>query len=83
MKSPKGLIFEGTVTRELGNATFTVLVDEPAEAAGRTAMCRVGGRMNMHGINVVVGDRVRIEVSPYDLGRGRIVRRLTTTSPDT
>jgi translation initiation factor IF-1 len=44
---------------------------------GHQTMGYLGGRMKRHRIRVMLGDRVRIELSPYDLSRGRIVYRLS------
>ncbi len=45
-------------------------------ALRRTVLARRSGRLNIHRIKIVEGDRVRVEVSPYDTTRGRITRRL-------
>ena len=62
---------EGTVVEVLPNATFRVKVEniEPA------VLAQVNGRMRQNGIRVLAGDTVELEISPYDLGRGRIIRR--------
>lgn len=62
---------EGTVKEALPNATFKVLLDN-----GREVLAHVSGRMRVHFIRIVPGDRVRVELSPYDLMRGRIVYRM-------
>lgn len=63
--------FEGEVTEALRGQTFRVQLDNGHEALGY-----VGGRMKRYRIRLMLGDRVRIELSPYDLTRGRIVYRL-------
>ncbi len=62
---------EGTVKEALPNATFRVLLDN-----GREVLAHVAGRMRVHFIRIVPGDRVRVELTPYDPKRGRIVYRL-------
>jgi translation initiation factor IF-1 len=62
---------EGQVTEILPNATFRVRIDE-TEAV---VLGVISGRMRQHNIKVMLGDRVEIEFSPYDVTRGRITRR--------
>jgi translation initiation factor IF-1 len=62
---------EGQVVEILPNATFRVRVDE-TEAV---VLGVISGRMRQHNIKVMLGDRVEIEFSPYDVTRGRITRR--------
>jgi translation initiation factor IF-1 len=61
---------EGSIIEALPNAMFRV--DIPP---GRTVLAHISGRMRMHYIKILPGDRVKIELSPYDLTRGRIVFR--------
>lgn len=61
---------EGTVSQVLGNGNFKVEVNESHEV-----LAQIAGKMRKHRIRVLPGDRVRIEVSPYDLSRGRITYR--------
>jgi translation initiation factor IF-1 len=63
--------FEGEVTEALRGRMFRVQLDNGHETLGY-----VGGRMKRYRIRLMLGDRVRIELSPYDLSRGRIVYRL-------
>lgn len=65
---------EGTVVEALPNAQFRVEVG-PAEKI-HTILGHVSGKIRMHYIRILPGDRVLVELSPYDLTRGRIVRRL-------
>ncbi len=60
----------GTVTEEVRGA-FRVKIDDMEH----TVLCRLAGKMRKFKIRVVPGDRVRIEISPYDMDRGRIVFR--------
>jgi translation initiation factor IF-1 len=62
---------EGRVIEALPNASFKVLFDNGVEAIGH-----LSGRMRMHYIKVLVGDRVLLEFSPYDEKKGRIIKRL-------
>ncbi len=62
---------EGQVTEILPNATFRVRIDE-TEAV---VLGVISGKMRQHNIKVMLGDRVEIEFSPYDVTRGRITRR--------
>ncbi len=62
---------EGTVTEALPNAMFRVQLDN-----GYEVLAHVSGRLRMHFIRILPGDRVRVELSPYDLMRGRITYRL-------
>ena len=61
---------EGVVTEALPNATFRVELEN-----GHTVLAHVSGKMRMHFIRILPGDRVVMEMSPYDLGKGRIVYR--------
>ena len=69
--SKEGAIeMEGTVAEVLPNATFRVNVN-----GGHDVLTTLGGKMRQNRIRVLAGDRVTIEVSPYDLTRGRITYR--------
>ena len=58
---------EGTVTEALPNAMFKVKLD-----TGHDVLAHISGKMRMYYIRILLGDRVRVELSPYDLTRGRI-----------
>ena len=60
----------GTVVEPLPNAMFRVKLDN-----GHEVLCHISGKMRMHYIRILPGDKVRIEMSPYDLERGRIIYR--------
>ena len=62
---------EGEIIESLRNRMFKVRLDNGHELLGYTS-----GRMKRYRIRMLLGDRVRIELSPYDLDRGRIVYRL-------
>jgi translation initiation factor IF-1 len=61
---------EGVVEEALPNAMFKIRLDTGQEVLGH-----VSGKMRMHFIRILPGDRVQVELSPYDLTRGRIVYR--------
>ena len=61
---------EGIVSEALPNATFRVELDN-----GHKVLAHVCGKMRMHFIRILPGDRVKLELSPYDLSRGRITFR--------
>jgi translation initiation factor IF-1 len=63
---------EGTVTEALPNAQFKVELEN-----GHEVLAHLSGRMRKYYIRVLLGDRVRVEMTPYDLTRGRIVYRYT------
>jgi translation initiation factor IF-1 len=63
--------FEGEVLEALSNGKYRIGLDNGHEALGYTA-----GRMRRYRIRILPGDRVRIDLSPYDLTRGRITYRL-------
>ncbi len=62
---------EGTVVEPLPNAMFRVELDN-----GHKVLAHISGKMRMHYIRILSGDRVKIELSPYDLTRGRITYRI-------
>ena len=71
MAKEEGIRVEGEVIEILPNATFRVSIEQsPTPVLGV-----ISGRMRKHNIKILLGDRVEIEFSPYDLTRGRIVRR--------
>ena len=61
---------EGTVVEPLPNAMFRVELDN-----GHKVLAHVSGKMRMHFIRILPGDKVKVELSPYDLTRGRITYR--------
>ena len=67
MANEEILTFDGTVQELLPNASSRVLLDN-----GHTVICTVSGKMRKMRIRVLSQDRVKVEVSPYDLKRGRI-----------
>ncbi len=67
----KGIVVEGTVVEALPNAMFRVQLE-----GGHEILAHVSGKMRIHFIRILPGDKVRVELSPYDLTRGRIIYRL-------
>ena len=58
---------EGTIIEALSNAMFRVELDN-----GHVVIAHISGKMRMHYIRILPGDKVRVEMSPYDLTKGRI-----------
>lgn len=71
MPKKEAIEVEGTVVEALPNAMFWVEL-----ANGHKVLAHISGRMRMHYIKILPGDKVLIELSPYDLKRGRITYRL-------
>ena len=69
-KEKEAIEVEGTVTEALPNATFRVELPN-----GHKVLAYVSGKIRLHFIRVLPGDRVLVELSPYDLSRGRITYR--------
>ena len=63
---------KGTIFKESGNGFFNVELEEPA---GHQCLCRASGELITRKIQLLVGDRVTVELSPFDLTRGRITLR--------
>ena len=70
--SPKeeAIIAEGEIVETLPNAMFRVKLEN-----GHVMLAHVSGKMRMYFIRIVPGDKVTVELSPYDLDRGRIIKR--------
>jgi translation initiation factor IF-1 len=67
----EGIRLEGMIQEVLPNATFRVKLDD----FETPVLGVISGKMRQHNIKILLGDRVEIEFSPYDLTRGRITRR--------
>jgi translation initiation factor IF-1 len=65
------LVMEGTIVTALPNTQFTVELEN-----GHKVLAHISGRLRKNYIKILPGDRVRIEISPYDLTKGRITYRL-------
>ena len=70
MAKEEGIQVEGTVIEPLPNAMFRVELEN-----GHKVRAHISGKMRMHFIKILPGDKVTVELSPYDLTRGRIVYR--------
>ena len=70
MAKEEGVQVEGTVVEPLPNAMFRVELEN-----GHKVLAHVSGKMRMNFIRILPGDRVKVELSPYDLTRGRITYR--------
>ena len=70
MAKEEGIQVEGTVVEALPNATFRVELEN-----GHRLLAHISGKMRVHFIKILPGDKVTVEMSPYDLSRGRIVYR--------
>ena len=70
MAKEEAIKVEGTVIKTLPNAMFTVELENKHQV-----LAHISGKMRMHFIKILPGDRVTVELSPYDLSRGRITYR--------
>ena len=69
-KKDNVLELEGTVVEALPNTVFMVELEN-----GHKVLAHISGKMRMHFIRILPGDKVKVELSPYDLSRGRITYR--------
>ncbi|MDR0694592.1 MAG: translation initiation factor IF-1 [Prevotellaceae bacterium] len=67
MPKQSAIELDGTIIEALSNAMFRVELDN-----GHVIIAHISGKMRMHYIRILPGDRVRVEMSPYDLSKGRI-----------
>lgn len=70
MSKEDAIVVDGKVVESLPNAMFRVELEN-----GHRVLAHVSGKMRMHFIRILPGDTVKVELSPYDLNRGRIIRR--------
>ena len=70
MSKEEAIRVEGTVLETLPNAMFRVELE-----GGHRVLAHISGKMRMHYIKIIPGDKVSLELSPYDLNRGRIIYR--------
>lgn len=75
MPKTEAFSVEGTVTETLPNAMFRVELE-----GGHKVLAHISGKMRMHYIKILPGDKVTVELSPYDLSRGRITYREKKTA---
>ena len=71
MAKEEGIVVEGTIVDTLPNAMFRVELEN-----GHQVLAHISGKMRKYFIRILPGDKVQIELSPYDLTRGRIVHRM-------
>jgi len=64
------IVIDGQVKEVLPNATFRVELDN-----GHVVLCHISGKMRMHYIKILLNDKVRVEITPYSLDKGRITHR--------
>ena len=67
----------GKVLESLPNTLFRVEIEKnsPEALVGKVLLCHIAGKMRMNYIRILPGDRVKVEISPYDLSKGRIIYR--------
>ncbi len=70
MSKEESIEVEGTVVEPLPNAMFRVELDN-----GHKILAHISGKMRLHFIRILSGDKVKVQLSPYDLSRGRITYR--------
>ena len=70
MAKEDSIEMEGTVVEALPNTTFRVELDN-----GHIVTAHISGKMRKHYIRILTGDKVKVELTPYDLSKGRIVYR--------
>lgn len=70
MAKEEALRFDGIVDEELGNSMFRVTLE-----SGHQLVAYIGGKMRKNAIKIILGDKVTVEMSPYDLTKGRVVYR--------
>ena len=66
------IVIDGEITEALGNSLFRAILP-----SGHIILANLSGKIRMHNIHILPGDKVTLEMSPYDLSKGRIIRRLT------
>jgi len=64
------IVIDGKVSEVLPNATFRVTLDNK-----HVVLCHISGKMRMHYIKILLNDKVRVEITPYSLDKGRITHR--------
>lgn len=77
MAKQENIELEGEVLEELGNSMFRVEINNSTGDVP-PILCTISGKIRKNYIKIMAGDRVKFEVSPYDLTRGRITHRLPT-----
>jgi translation initiation factor IF-1 len=77
MRKQNLIEMEGVIIESLPNAMFRVCLDN-----GCQVLAHISGKIRKNYIRILLGDRVKVELSPYDLTKGRITYRLRTKSPN-
>jgi len=72
-KTEEKIVVEGQVVEAMPSTNFRVQLD-----SGHTVLAYLSGRLRKYYIRILLGDRVKVELSPYDLTRGRIIYRFNT-----
>jgi len=70
MIAQRKIVKKGRVIESLPNANFKVLLED-----GKEILCHVAGKLRIYKIKILPGDKVEVEISPYDEKRGRIIKR--------
>ena len=70
MPKEEAIVLDGTVVETLANTKFRIQVE-----GGHTVLAHISGKMRKNYIRILTGDTVTVEVTPYDLSKGRIVYR--------
>jgi translation initiation factor IF-1 len=73
MAKQTNITVEGVITEALGNSIFRAELDN-----GHTVVAHLSGKIRLNSIQILPGDFVQMEMSPYDLSKARIVRRIST-----
>jgi len=79
MTKPNVIEVRGEVVEALPNTMFRVAVSAgqiPSVSETKIVLCHLSGRMRIHYVRILPGDRVKVELTPYDLTRGRITYRM-------
>ena len=71
MSKQASIVIDGEIIEALGNSIFRVILNN-----GAIVIAHLSGKIRIHSIQILVGDKVTLEISPYDLTKGRITRRL-------
>ena len=71
MAKQANLEVDGTITEALPNSFFRVVLEQ----TNADVLCNISGKMRVNNIRLIVGDKVKVEMSPYDLTKGRISYR--------
>ncbi|MBP5436075.1 translation initiation factor IF-1 [bacterium] len=75
MSKEDGIVVEGVIVDTLPNAMFRVELEN-----GHNVLAHISGKMRKCFIRILPGDKVQIELSPYDLSRGRIIHRMKSNA---